>query len=223
MQIRKIIAPITILFPWSIRRRLLQKCFGYTIHPTSRIGIAWVFPKHLILDENASIADFTYCGGLDLLQLGRHATIGRGNWITAYPSEGEVHFTHETARRPELILEEHAAITGRHIIDCTDSIVIGRFSTVAGYSSQIITHSIDLARCRQSSAPVRIGRYCFVGTSSVLLGGCILPDYSVLAAKSLLNKQYAKDHYLYGGVPARPIRQLAPDFQYFSRSTGFVK
>ena len=36
-----------------------------------------------------------------------------------------------------------------------------------------------------TAAPITIGDYCFVGTNCVLLGGSVLPSYSVLAAKSL--------------------------------------
>ena len=119
-------------------------------------------------------------------------------------------------------MEEHSAITNRHIIDCTNAVHIGKFSTVAGFRSQILTHSIDLEACRQSSAPVTIGDYCFVGTDCVLLGGSSLPNYSILGAKSLLNTSQQQEYYLYAGVPAKPVKELDRDFGYFSRTTGFV-
>ena len=117
---------------------------------------------------------------------------------------------------------EHSAITHRHLIDCTNSVVIGKFTTFAGFQSQILTHSIDIENNCQSSAPVRVGDYCFVGTNSVFLGGSALPDYCVLGAKSLLNKGFTETHQLYGGVPAQPIKKLPPDWKYFTRSEGFV-
>ena len=160
---------------------------------------------------------------LGLIHLGEHAFVGNGNWITGYPPGGDRHFAHQTDRRPELRLGRHAAITNRHFIDCTAAVTIGEFTTFAGFSSQILTHSIDLAASRQAASPVTIGRYCFVGTNSVLLGGSALPDYSVLGAKSLLNKAHTETGTLYGGVPARPISQLpVEDMAYFRRATGFV-
>jgi acetyltransferase-like isoleucine patch superfamily enzyme len=77
-------------------------------------------------------------------------------------------------------------------------------------------------RCRQSSAPVTIGDYAFVGTDCVLLGGSSLPDHSVLGAKSLLNKQYSEPFWLYAGNPARPVNRLSEDMGYFRRQVGFV-
>jgi acetyltransferase-like isoleucine patch superfamily enzyme len=174
------------------------------------------------MEEGSQIGHLTVCKGIDLLHLKAHSSIGRGNWITGFPLGGSPHFADEANRRPELVLGEHAAITHRHLIDCTNSVTIGRFTTMAGFQSQILTHSIDLERNRQTSAPVRIGDYCFVGTNSVLLPGSSLPDYSVLGAKSLLNRAFTDAYTLYGGVPAATIKQLPADYAYFKRTEGFV-
>ena len=174
------------------------------------------------MEANTSIDHLTLCKNIALLHLHEHASIGRGNWITGFPQKPSHHFTTETDRRPELIIGAHSAITHRHLIDCTNSVTIGKFTTFAGFRSQILTHTIDLAQNRQASAPVFIGDYCFVGTNCVLLAGSALPDFSVLGAKSLLNKSFTETYNLYGGVPARAVRELPPDFAYFHRSEGFV-
>lgn len=213
---------LSLLLPWNARRSLLEKQFGYQLHPTSRIGLAWVFPERLVMEEHTSVGDLTVCKNISLLHLRAHATIGRGNWITGFPLGPSRHFAEETDRRPELIVGEHAAITHRHLIDCTNSVTIGSYTTFAGFRSQILTHSIDLARNRQASAPVRVGERCFVGTNCVLLAGSALPDFCVLGAKSLLNKAQTETHTLYGGVPARPLEKIPADLAYFTRSEGFV-
>ena len=205
-----------------MRRSFLEKQFGYQIHPSCRIGFSWIFPTRLIMEEGSQIGTLTVCKNIALLHLKAHASIGNGNWITGFPLGPSPHFAHEQDRQPQLIVGEHAAITHRHLIDCTNSVVIGKFTTLAGFQSQILTHSIDLEKNRQSSAPVRIGDYCFVGTNCVLLAGSALPDFCVLGAKSLLNKAFTESHQLYGGVPARPIEKLSPDFEYFRRTEGFV-
>jgi acetyltransferase-like isoleucine patch superfamily enzyme len=220
--VKKILMLFSMLLPWRARRWLLQKQFGYQIHPTCRIGFSCIFPARLIMEERSRIENLTVCKNIDLLHLKAHATIGRGNWITGFPLGPSPHFAEEKDRRPELIVGEHSAITHRHLIDCTNSVVIGKFTTVAGFQSQIITHSIDIEKNRQSSLPVRIGDYCFVGTNCVLLGGSLLPDFCVLGAKSLLNKSFTESHQLYAGVPARLIEELSPDCKYFQRTEGFV-
>lgn len=213
---------ISFLLPWKMRRAFLEQQFGFRIHPTARIGLAWVLPSRLIMEENTSIGDLTVVRNLDLLHLKAQASIGRGNWVTGFPLGDSAHFASETDRRPELIMGEHSAITHRHLLDCTNTITIGRFTTVAGFQSQFISHTIDIAQNRQTSHPISIGDYCFLGSNSVLLGGSVLPDYCVLGAKSLLNKAYGQTHRLYGGVPARELTALSPDCGYFNRDHGFV-
>ena len=174
------------------------------------------------MGPHTSVGSLTVCRGVDLIQLDEGALIGRLNWITAYPSDRSDFFATVPDRTPVLILHEHAAITSRHIIDCTATIVIGRFSTVAGYRSQLVTHTINLAESRQDAVPIRIGEYCFVGTNCVILGGSILPDYSVLAANAVLNEPLPDGFVLYGGVPARAVRALSKDLGYFQRRSGVV-
>ena len=213
----------TVVLPWRLRRWVLQRWLGYQIDPTSRIGLSWVFPRRLILEAHARIGHLTVCKNLDLVHLREHALIGNLDWITGFPPGPSPHYAHQPERRPELLVGAHAAITHRHLIDCTATVSIGAFTTFAGFQSQILTHSIDIAAGRQTSAPVTIGEYCFIGTNCVLLGGAVLPDRSVLGAKSLLNKAFSEGCQLYGGVPARPLQPLpVAENAYFRRETGMV-
>ncbi len=214
---------LSVVLPWSWRRWVLQRWFGYVLDPTSRIGLSWVFPRHLIMGPQTRIGHLTVCKNLDLVHLREHALLGNLDWVTGFPTGPSPHFAHQPDRRAELLLGPHAAITHRHMIDCTSTVTIGAFTTFAGFQSQILTHSIDIAAGRQTSAPVTIGEYCFVGTNCVLLGGAALPDRCVLGAKSLLNKAYTETGHLYGGVPARPLQPLpVEENAYFRRETGFV-
>lgn len=214
---------ISLLLPWFIRRRFLNKVFGYEIHPNARIGKAWVFPGKLIMASGSHIDHFTTAIHLDLIALGENASIGRGNWITGLSTGGDQkHFKHQSDRKAALILEEAAAITKNHHLDCTNEIHIGKFTTIAGYQSQFLTHSIDIFENRQDSAPIKIGAYAFVGTNVVILGGSSLPAYSVLGAKSLLNKEFTEEYMLYGGVPGKPLQPISKEAKYFLRTEWFV-
>ena len=220
--LKKILMLVTTVLPWTIRRSLLERHFGYSIHPTSHIGFGWIWPQRLVLEEHARIGNLNVCKNIDLLHVGAHAVIGQLNWITGFPSGPSRHFGHQPDRRPEMIVERHAGISSRHFIDCTSRVRIGAYATLAGFRSQLLTHSIDLAAGRQSSEPIEIGEYCFVGTEAVVLGGASLPHHSVLGAKSLLNKKLEIPFQLYGGVPAKPLKTLSPEMEYFRRTEGFV-
>jgi hypothetical protein len=220
---RSVLGLFVVLLPWRLRRHVLKALYGYELHAESHVGMAWVFPRKLVMERGARIGHLTVVKGLDLLKMGEKSSIGRLNWITAWPSgTGSAHFAHLTQRRPELVLAEHAAVTNRHIVDCTEAVTIGRFATVAGFRSQILTHSINLAANRQDARSVSVGQYCFVGTACTILGGAVLPDYSILGAHALLNKAYEQPHCLYAGVPAVRVSDLDRDLAYFVRTEGYV-
>jgi acetyltransferase-like isoleucine patch superfamily enzyme len=213
---------VVVLTPWPIKRRLLQKFWKYTLHPTAKIGLSWIYPEHLEMTAGSSIGHFNVAIHLDQMILKEHTSIGRGNWITGYPRGGQRHFLHQTNRSPSLFLGEHSAVTKNHHLDCTDRITIGPFTTLAGYHSQLLTHSIDVHECRQDSHPIEIGSHCFIGTNVVILGGSKLPDRSVLGAKALLNRAFQTPDCLYGGVPAKELAPLQGQRKYFVRNKGFV-
>lgn len=220
---KKIIQGFIVIQPWFIKRFLLQKLLGYKIHPTAYIGFSWIFPDHLIMEKNSVIGHFNIAIHLNKIHLQNHAKIGRGNWITGFSiNKNSKHFIHQPNRTPELIVGEHSAITKNHHFDCTHQIKIGKFTTIAGYQSQLLTHSINIEENRQDSKPILIGDYCFVSTNVVIIGGAYLPSFSVLGAKSLLNKELKETHFLYGGVPAKSITALNPNSKYFTRTEGFV-
>ena len=219
---KTLLGVLSLLLPWSLRRSLLESQFGYSIHPSCRIGLAWIFPKKLVMEEGSRIGHLTLCKNIDLLHLGAHAVVGQLNWITGFPSGPSRHFAHQPDRRPELIIETHAGISSRHLFDCTARVRIGAFATVGGFRAQFLTHTIDLAAGRQTAEPIEIGEYSFTGTNSVLLGGSVLPHHSVLGAQSLLNRKWEEPYRLYAGVPAKPLKELSPELEYFRRTEGFV-
>jgi acetyltransferase-like isoleucine patch superfamily enzyme len=221
--IKNLLRLLVVLLPWPLRRRVLASCFGYEIDPTARIGWAWVFPRRLVMGPGSHIGHLTACVHLDEVVIGAHGHLGRLNWVTGFPGGGEeVHFAHLKGRVSRLAIGAHAAVTNRHLIDCTSAVEIGEFTTVAGFRTQILTHSIDLEKCRQDSAPVVIGPRCFVGTGCILLGGAVLPACSVLGAGAVLNKAQTETHTLYAGQPARAVKALDPQAGYFTRERGFV-
>ncbi|MDM0037777.1 acyltransferase [Variovorax sp. J22G21] len=218
---RKLLSLAVVLLPWPLKRWLLRRVWGYRIADDARIGLSYIFPGQLEMGSGARIGHFNVAIHLGRLECGEHSIIERGNWITGHAPDG-AHFTHRTARDPALLLGAHAAITKSHIIDCTDRVEIGAFSTVAGYHSQIITHGIDIVAGRQDCKPISIGAYCLVGTRVTVLGGAVLPDRCVLGAGAVLNKPYLEEHALYAGQPAVRVKALPADAAYFHRAEGFV-
>jgi acetyltransferase-like isoleucine patch superfamily enzyme len=218
-----IVKLITFLLPWRLKRFLLIRFFKYEIHPSAKIGYSWIYPRKLIMNSNSKIGNLNIAVHLDLISIGKYSSISRGNWITGFPSKtNSKHFSHQTERESKLLIGEHSAITKNHHIDCTSTITIGNFVTIAGYNSQLLTHSINILENRQDSSPIIIGDYCFVSTNVVVLGGAHLPSYSVLGAKAMLNKKMNQEYCLYGGIPAKFISEIPKTAKYFNRSIGFI-
>lgn len=222
MKAKLLIQLLVMLWPWRLRRLVLVKACKFELDPSAKIGLSLILARKVTLRKGAKIGHMCVVKGLELLHLGEFAIIGNGNWASGNLKEDLSFFDRFPDRISQLIVEDHAAITNQHRIDCSDSITIGKYATLAGWGSQILTHSIDLEISRQGCAPVVIGEYCFVGTRSVILAGSKLPNRSVLGAASLLQRAYEDELWLYAGVPAKPVKQLSADMLYFSREFGPV-
>ena len=50
-----ILKVMIVFLPWKVRRIILNKCWGYDIHPKAHIGLSYIYPKFLKMDEGARI------------------------------------------------------------------------------------------------------------------------------------------------------------------------
>tara|TARA_B110000908_G_C10267357_1_gene465696 strand:- start:1595 stop:2263 length:669 start_codon:yes stop_codon:yes gene_type:complete len=214
---------LIILFPWKLRRLILIKLFKFKIHKTARIGKSIILADNLFMGNNSVIGSLTFCKNIGFLKLYKNARLGSLNYITGCPQNNTLHYLQRKNRQCQLTIGAHSAVTSRHFIDCTAGVTFGEFTTFAGIRSQILTHAIDLSKNIQDCKPVEFGSYCFVGSNVTVLAGSTLPDFSVLGAKSLLNKNFTNECFLYGGVPAIKIKELEKEkLAYFNRNKGFV-
>lgn len=222
-KIRLLISLLTIPLPWRLKRKFLIILLGYQLDPTSRIGYSLIIAQSVRLEEGARIGHLTICRDLKILEMKNNSSIGNLNWITGGSRRLSSQTADYTGSGPMLRVGGHSAITHRHYIDCSAHIVIGDYTTVAGVRSQFFTHSINLRASRQQVKPIIVGDYCFIGTGCILLPGARLPDFSILAAGSLLQKEMDSSWTLYAGVPAIAKKKLPSDYAYFYREVGFVE
>jgi len=184
------IDPTAVLYP-----NLVRNVDRVVVGPRARIGLGNVIKQ------------------LRVLSLGPGATIGRYNLISAHPV-----YRRLLPGGARLELAERGAVTSRHTLDCAGSVKVHEGAMIAGHSSTVLTHSIDLERDAQTAYPVEVGAYSFVGAHCLMLGGARLPDHSVLAAGSVLPRVKGEpEPGLWAGVPAR--RRGDTDGAWFSRPT----
>lgn len=208
---------LVALLPWKLKRLVLVRLYHYDIHPTARIGLSYIFPKHLTMEEGATIGHLNVAIHLELIHMGKDCTICQRNWITGFPLGDHTKFTRFPGRKPRLVMKEWSAITKQHHIDCTDTVTIGELTVLAGYGSQLLSHSTSIEHNDGACAPITIGHHCFVGTRCVLLPGTELPSHCVLGAGAVLNKRFSEQYALYGGVPARLLKKEPATHKFFSR------
>ena len=206
-----------MFFPWRIKRFFLRKFFGFEISPKAHIGFSLIAPKHLVMEEGATIGHLNVAIHLELIHMEKDSTICQRNWITGFPLKDKTKFQRFPNRKPYLIMGKDSAITKQHHIDCTDVVTIGELTVVAGYSSQILSHSTSIEHDDGGCGPITIGHHCFIGTRSIILPNVVLPNYSVLGAGALLNKSFSEEYALYGGVPAKFLKKEDASYKFFHR------
>lgn len=97
-------------------------------------------------------------------------------------------------------------------IDCWTNIVIGEGSTIA-HRSQIMDSNhhfvvnMNKKQISNNMKPICIGKRTWVCNSTTITGGAKIPNYSIVASNSLVNKDFTKegDTCLIAGVPAKVI------------------
>jgi acetyltransferase-like isoleucine patch superfamily enzyme len=217
-----VISAFCLALPAKARRLVFVYILGYSINKTATVGRSIVAVDNLKMAEGSSIGSLSLIKGCSSVEIGQRATIGPLVWINGI-SLAKREIYPGLSRSPSLSMGYGSAITCMHLVDCSDSVQIGEMSIVAGWGSQILTHEIDIKKSRQGTEPVRIGAYCIVGTRSVVLAGAVVPDRVVVAAGSVVSKKPMVESALYGGTPARLIRGLDGDNQFFSRDTPYVR
>lgn len=204
------------------RRALYRRLCGYEIATDASIGLALISVAHAKIGPGCHVGHFTVIRNLDSLVLTSEARIGTFNWVFGMlPSKQ--HFIDEPDRRSVLVMEEGSALTSRHIVDCTAAVTIGRYATIAGFNSQILTHGIDVETNRQTSRQVIIGEYAMVGSRVIVLKGARVPERAVVGAGSVFSGSPDGTGGLWSGVPAARVREIDENGAYFGRTSARVK
>jgi acetyltransferase-like isoleucine patch superfamily enzyme len=101
-------------------------------------------------------------------------------------------------------------------------VTVGRFVTLAGVRSTLITHQIDLLTNRQTVAGIAIGDHALISSNCRIAPGARIAGRTMFAMGSVIAGDRAKPGFLHGGVPARPIKEFGVDAAHFVRTTGEV-
>jgi acetyltransferase-like isoleucine patch superfamily enzyme len=197
---RRLLVAFIWLLPASRTKNRMLAAVGHRVHPSA------IARSNLVLGvtafsmgEGSRIGRWNLIKDLRELSLGDGSMIGRLNVISSHPVYKRLY-----PDGAALVIGSHSFITSRHQFDCSGSLTLGDYSTIAGHQTRVLSHSIDVREDVQVAYPVRIGDRSFVGARCLILGGASLPSNSVLAAGSVLSRSREPgEPGLYAGVPAK--------------------
>jgi len=225
---------IALLLPSQIAAPLLRM-LGHFVQNGARIGFSIVLVDRLCLERGASIGHFNLvaCRRV-LMRRGayiQHLNIIRGPLSLKFAERGAVGNRNVIRRAAYpvsygsavLQLGELAKITASHMIDCTRSVHLGDFSTLAGIGSQLWTHGYfhlphGADRFRVDGG-ITIGRNCYIGSACVIGAGVIIADTVVVGSHSSVSKSLLEP----GMYVSQPLRHIQIDLDEITKRLELVR
>lgn len=108
----------------------------------------------------------------------------------------------------QTVLKSLALSGGCYIQGC-EGIHIGE-GTIWSFNVSIISQGHDLYDYNiiPKVNPIKIGRYCWIGTNSTILPGVELGDNTIVGANSVVTKSFPDGNVILAGTPAKVLRKL---------------
>lgn len=213
---RLAVLAVVALLPMPLKR-LAYRLQGFQVARTARVGCSIVDALSCSLAEGVVIGHGNAIVGVRRLEMGDHAHIGhlnivrggdevrlerwsqilRLNVINAIPEP-----IMTTVASPAFRLGPGAIVTAGHKIDFTDRVDIGRRAIIGGRGSSLWTHN------RQQTGPLTVGDQAYLGSDCRVAPGASVPARAVVGMGAVVVGRLQQTEWLYGGVPARPLKAL---------------
>lgn len=210
----------------SILCRPILRLLGHKIGKQAKLGFSLVLTNHLTLQGTARIGHFNllfvrrismrrgaYLGRRNIIHgpisiaLAERAAIGNNNKIVRGP------LGHVSTGPASLRLGELSKITSEHRLDCTRSIHIGAFSTIAGTACQLWTHGYvhdDSGPGRyRIDAPIQIENNVYIGSACIINAGVSIKDGVMIGSGTTVASDLTEPG-LYVSAPVRALPKPAP-------------
>ena len=109
----------------------------------------------------------------------------------------------------ELVFGKNFRMNNQNLIGCCNKITFGEFVNIA-HQTQIFDtdfhflYNIGSNSTKNNNMPVYIGNYSWIGNRVTIMKGTKIPDYSIIASNTLLNKKYdIQEGSILAGIPAK--------------------
>jgi len=223
MKFRLLVKALIAPMPSALKRLMYRALFGYKIGKRVRIGLSvidadhceigdevsighlnlFVGTKDLLIGEHTRIGHLNIFRGGDGIRIGRYCEILRLNEINSIREPDVINEID-----PRFILGDGSMIGASHKIDFTDRVEFGKRVILGGRNSSIWTHN------RQSTLPVTIGDYSYIGSEiRIAPGGAIAPR-CIVGIGSVITKRFKNEDKLVAGVPASEVKDLGDEGRF---------
>lgn len=211
-RLKTAIALALVFLPKKLKPMAYRILLGYRIHPSARIGFSYLCCQTLTVGAKTKIGHFNRIKGPIHVKIGSDVNVLTGNTWTG------------SAMSPDgcVTIGDHCGVSIGHYFDAHGAIDIAEFTTIAGVGSQFFTHNIDVQSGSHKIHPVKIGKYCLLGSACRVLPGATVSNYTVVAMGAVVPPGAAPEFSLLAGVPATVKRQLSQNAAYFSRDNGQI-
>jgi acetyltransferase-like isoleucine patch superfamily enzyme len=216
--LRTVVLLVAALMPSPITVAIYRHVLRYRVGRGVRIGVSIVHAGDCAIGDDAVIGhgnvivrvgrlvigDHVRIGHLNLIRGGREVRLERYsellrlNQLNSIPDAEVVDGTAD----PRLIVGPGCVVTSGHKIDFTDRVELGRRVIVGGRNSSLWTHN------RQRIAPIVVGAFTYLGSEIRMAPGSSVPAKSIVGIGAVVTDALTGDGCLYGGVPARMIKEL---------------
>ncbi|MFN2502111.1 MAG: hypothetical protein ABR530_08875 [Pyrinomonadaceae bacterium] len=214
---------IVALLPMPIARLCYRLFFGYKIGKRVRIGFSIIDVDHCEIGDDVSIGHLNAFVGTRNVTIGEHTRIGvlnifRGGETIRIGRYCEVLRLNEinsimepdtiNVADPTFILGDGCMIGASHKLDFTDRVEFGKRVILGGRNSSVWTHN------RQSTEPVTVGDYSYLGSEIRIAPGASIPPKCIVGIGAVVAGKFETEDQLIAGVPAREVKSLGEEGRF---------
>lgn len=203
---RVLLALFISLLPINCLRIAGYRRLGYGIPSDSKIGLFTVIAcqsfnagKGLVIGRNNR-----FIGPMRVI-LGDRVLIGRFNSFLCGASAADPAKAAMGYARC-LRVGSDALINDAHYFDVYGEISIGAGTWIAGIESQFWTHGASTM-----DRDISVGEGCYIGSAVRMAPGTSVGNRCVVGIASVIVSELTGDDTVFGGFPARKIRDISPD------------
>jgi acetyltransferase-like isoleucine patch superfamily enzyme len=132
------------------------------------------------------------------------------NWGGNRSAYWPVHWTSKVydVERIMVGIDAYPGIMGGCYITGRGGLTIGDYTQIAP-NVVIVTANHDVYDSRKHiSAPVNIGKYCWIGAGAKIMPGVELGDWTIVGAGAVVTQSFPEGYCVLGGIPAKKIKEL---------------